>query len=57
MIENNDIINQELNIKLKAIAEFTKWTGLPLDIYMKIKKFVENNFFYLFSDEEEQELI
>jgi hypothetical protein len=57
MIENNDIIKQQLNVKLKAIAEFTKQTGLPLEIYLKIKRFIENNFFYLFSDDEEEKLI
>lgn len=39
------------------MAEFAKKTGLPLDIYMKIKKFVENNFFNLLSDDEEQKLL
>lgn len=53
MIESNDIMNTELITKLKAIAEFAKRTGLPVDIYMKIKSFVENNFFYLFSKDEE----
>jgi hypothetical protein len=57
MIENNDIMKQQLNVKLKAIAEFTKQTGLPIDIYLKIKRFIENNFFYLFSDDEEEKLI
>ena len=57
MIENNDIMKHQLNVKLKAIAEFTKQTGLPLDIYIKIKRFIENNFYYLFSDDEEDKLI
>lgn len=50
-------MKQQLNTKLKAVAEFAKKTGLPIDIYMKMKKFVENNFFNLMSDDEEGKLL
>lgn len=53
LISNNNILRQQLNTKLKGVAEFAKKTGLPLEIYIKIKKFVINNFYNFMSDEEE----
>ena len=32
-------------------------TGLPIDIYVKIKKTVENNFFKILSEDEETKLL
>ena len=37
MIANNDLVREQLNMKLKAIAEFSKQTGLPVELYLKLK--------------------
>ena len=46
MLASNDIIKKSYYIKIKGLVEFSKKAGIPGDLTLKIKRFIENNYMY-----------